>query len=84
MESLMTDHQLIHELYKRGYAVLNLWSVQDVQDAIDSYNMENSTEYSMIDEVKRTILSQVFNNNDYFYRITDDLQKRVNDFLDKQ
>lgn len=80
----MTDYQLIQELHNRGYAVLNLWSVQDVQDAIDSYNMENSTEYSIIDEIKRTILSQVFNNNDYFYRITNDLQRKVSDFLDKQ
>ena len=80
----MSDYQLIQELDKRGYAVLNLWSVQDVQDAIDSYNMENSTEYSMIDEIKRTILSQVFNNNDYFERINNDIQERVSDFLDKQ
>jgi hypothetical protein len=84
MEKQMSDYQLIQELDKRGYAVLNLWSVQDVQDAIDSYNMENSTEYSMIDEIKRTILSQVFNNNDYFERINNDIQERVSDFLDKQ
>ncbi len=84
MEKQMTDYQLIQELDKRGYAVLNLWSVQDVQDAIDSYNMENGTDYGMIDEIKRTILSQVFNNNDYFERINNDIQERVSDFLDKQ
>lgn len=83
MEKQMSDYQLIQELHNRGYAVLNLWSVQDVQDAIDSYNMENSTEYNMIDEIKRTILSQVFNNNDYFERINNDIQERVSDFLDK-
>ncbi len=84
MEKQMTDYQLIQELDKRGYAVLNLWSVQDVQDAIDSYNMENGAEYNMPDEVKRTILSQVFNNNDYFERINNDIQERVSDFLDEQ
>lgn len=80
----MTDHQLIHELYKRGYAVLNLWSVQDVQDAIDSYNMDNGTQHSMTDTIKQMILAKVFNNDEYFHRINNDIQERVNDFLDKQ
>ncbi len=80
----MTDHQLIHELYKRGYAVLNLWSVQDVQDAIDSYNMDNGTQHNMTDTIKQMILAKVFNNDEYFHRINNDIQERVNDFLDGQ
>lgn len=84
MEKQMSDYELIQELDKRGYAVLNLWSVQDVQDAIDSYNMENGTQHIMTDTIKQLMLTKVFNNNEYFHRINNDIQERVSDFLDKQ
>jgi hypothetical protein len=58
-----TDEQLRAELKSRGYYVENLWTLDDVQTALDDYNQENKTDHELEPEVMFTILEEAVSSD---------------------
>jgi hypothetical protein len=79
----LQDHELIYELGQRGYAVQCLWSVQDVQSAIDTYNELHNTNYSLSGEDKVTIMNEVLDDEFIFQQINENIEAMVFNYLDE-
>jgi hypothetical protein len=74
--------ELLKELANRGYATENLWCLDDVQSAIDSYNDWNETEFELSNDNKYTILQSVLNDDFINERINEDIEANVFNILD--
>lgn len=74
--------ELLKELANRGYATENLWCLDHVQSAIDSYNDWNETEFELSNDNKYTILQSVLNDDFINERINEDIEANVFNILD--
>lgn len=54
----LSEAQLKEELRMKGYYTDGLWHIDDVQNALDSYNLEYSTSLTLTDEEKQGVLSE--------------------------
>lgn len=81
MENLTTD-QLLQELNRRGISTKTIWSLNDVQYAIDTYNNENNTKFSLTDADKMTVLDSALGCEYIWGQIFDSIESNVFNILD--
>jgi len=61
--SKFTDEQLRNELQSRGYYTKNLWSLNDVQVALDSLNQKKKSDIELEPETMFNILDEVISSD---------------------